>query len=89
VYAATTNRPALNGGVDDAEPAACSAYTLTEDLLSAGSSVIVVKTKYSFSPILLGYIVGASTWEDTAVLSPRNSCVDFDDDNCVSACFGG
>lgn len=87
VYAATDNRPPLNGGVDDAEPAKCDAYELTDDLISAGSSVIVVKTSYSFSPILVGYVVGSSTWEDTAILSPRNSCVDFDDDNCVSDCF--
>lgn len=85
VYADTTNRPPLNSGVQD--PAKCAAYGLTADLISAGSSVIVVKTSYDFSPILTGYIMGNSTWTDTATLSPRNSCVDFDGDNCVSTCF--
>lgn len=85
IYAATTNRPPLNSGVQD--PAKCAAYSLTADLISAGSSVIVVKTSYSFSPIIVGYVMGNSTWTDTATLSPRNSCVDFDGDNCVSTCF--
>jgi hypothetical protein len=85
VYAATTNRPALNGGV--VSPAKCDDYELTENLISAGSSVIVVRSSYSFSPILLGYVMGNSDWTDSATLSPRNSCVDFDGDNCVSDCF--
>jgi Flp pilus assembly protein TadG len=88
VYAETTNRPSYptaGGGVEN--PAKCAAYPLTADLVSAGSSVIVVKTSYTFSPILLGYILGTREWTDTATLSPRNSCVDFDGDNCVSTCF--
>ncbi len=87
VYAETTNRPSHNSGVDD--PAKCAAYPLTADLIGAGSSVIVVKTSYDFSPIILGYVLGNRSWTDTAVLSPRNSCVDFDGDNCVSDCFNG
>lgn len=85
VYAATTNRPPYNSGVDN--PAKCASFALTDNLVSAGSSVIVVKTSYNFSPIILGYVMGNMTWTDTATLSPRNSCVDFDGDNCVSTCF--
>ena len=85
VYAEDTNRPAHNSGVDD--PAKCAPYALTDNLISAGSSVIVVKTSYDFSPILLGYVMGNLSWTDSATLSPRNSCVDFDGDNCVSDCF--
>ncbi len=84
VYAATTNRPSYHGA---SQPGQCSDYTLTSGLISAGSSVIVVEASYSFSPLLTGDIVGSSTWTDKATLSPRNSCVDFDGDNCVSTCF--
>lgn len=84
VYAATTNRPSYNGA---AVPAKCSAYSLTAGLVAAGSSVIVVETTYGFSPLLTGSIISAATWSDKAILAPRNSCVDFDNDNCVSTCF--
>ena len=84
VYAATTNRPSYHGAT---QPAQCADYTLASGLISAGSSVIVVESSYDFSPLLTGDIIGATTWTDKATLSPRNSCVDFDDDNCVSTCF--
>ena len=85
VYADDTNRPALNGGVD--ERAMGAAYALTEDMISAGATVIVVKAEFTFNPIFLDYIFGSSTWSDTAILSPRNSCVDFDNNNCVADIF--
>lgn len=84
VYAATTNRPSYNGA---AQPAKCSAYALTSGLVATGSSVIVVETSYNFTPLLTGSVMTASTWTDKAILAPRNSCVDFDGDNCVSTCF--
>ncbi|MCH9765085.1 MAG: pilus assembly protein [Alphaproteobacteria bacterium] len=84
VYAATTNRPSYNGM---AAPAACSDYGLTAGLVDEGESVIVVESSYDFTPLLVNDILGARTWTDKSVLSPRTSCVDFDDDNCVSPCF--
>jgi Flp pilus assembly protein TadG len=84
VYAATTNRPTYHGATLKPK---CEDYPMTADLLSAGSSVIVVESSYQFTPLLTGDIIGATTWDDKATLSPRNSCVDFDDDNCVSTCF--
>ena len=84
VYAATLNRPSYHGAT---QPAKCSAYGLTTGLLAAGSSVIVVETSYTYTPILTGSIFGSKNWTDKAILSPRNSCVDFDNDNCVSTCF--
>lgn len=88
VYADQANRPSYPTPASGVEnPAKCAPYSLTDDLISAGSSVIVVKTSYDFSPIVLGYVIGQATWTDTATLSPRNSCVDFDNDNCVSTCF--
>lgn len=86
VYAETTNRPPYNTGVED--PGKCDDYEMTANLVDAGASVIVVKTSYEFSPIILGYVVGNLSWTDSATASPRNSCVDFDGDNCVSDCFG-
>jgi Flp pilus assembly protein TadG len=85
VYADDTNRPPLNGGVDERQLG--DVYALTENMISAGATVIVVKAQYSFTPIFLNYVFGNSTWEDTAVLSPRNSCVDFDNNNCVADVF--
>lgn len=84
VYASTANRPSLHNA---GQKAACSGYTLTTGLLAAGASVIVVESSYEFRPLLVGTMFGAATWTDKAVLSPRNSCVDFDNDNCVSTCF--
>lgn len=84
VYASTANRPSLHNAGQKAE---CAGYTLTTGLVSAGASVIVVETSYEFRPLLVGSVFGAATWNDKATLSPRNSCVDFDDDNCVSSCF--
>jgi Flp pilus assembly protein TadG len=84
VYPATTNRPSHNGG---SQPAKCSKYTLNTGLVGKGASVIVVETSYQYVPLFLNYVLGSSTWTDKAILSPRNSCVDFDGDNCVSTCF--
>jgi Flp pilus assembly protein TadG len=84
VYAGTSNRPSYNGGT---VPAKCSSYTLTSGLVPKGGSVIVVETSYAFKPIFLGYVLSNSTWTAKAIASPRNSCVDFDSDNCLSSCF--
>lgn len=84
VYAGTANRPSFNGM---SVPAACSDYGLTAGLVDQGEAVIVVEATYDFTPLLVNDLIAAKTWTDTAVLSPRNSCVDFDDDNCVSSCF--
>jgi Flp pilus assembly protein TadG len=85
VYAEDTNRPPLNGGVDERQLG--DVYALAEDMISAGATVIVVKAEYTFNPIFLNYVFGNSTWQDTAILSPRNSCVDFDNNNCVADIF--
>lgn len=91
VYAAATNRPGLRGGA--AEKAKGAVYAMTPGLLEAGASAIVVETSFRFKPLfagLVGYVhdgFGEITWTDKAVLAPRNSCVDFDGDNCVSNVF--
>jgi Flp pilus assembly protein TadG len=84
VYAATTNRPSYNGG---SQPAKCAAYGLTQGLVPKGSSVIVVESSYTYTPIVANYVIGSAVWTSKAIVSPRNSCVDFDGDNCVSTCF--
>ncbi|MFA5948660.1 MAG: TadE/TadG family type IV pilus assembly protein [Hyphomicrobium sp.] len=84
VYAATTNRPSLNGGESYGK---CVAYPLTAGIVAAGGSVIVVEASYSYVPLFAGSIIGPATWTEKAIASPRNSCVDFDRDNCVSTCF--
>lgn len=84
VYAGTANRPSYNG---KAAPGTCSDYGLTAGLVDKGESVIVVESSYDFTPLIVNDFIAAKTWTDKSVLSPRNSCVDFDDDNCVSSCF--
>ncbi len=84
VYAGTTNRPSYHGA---SQPAKCSSYALSSGLTGKGASVIVVETSYSYKPVFLNYIFGTANWTDKAIASPRNSCVDFDGDNCVSTCF--
>lgn len=84
VYPSTTNRPAYNGG---AVPAKCQTYALPAGLLAKDDSVIVVESQYSFTPMLLGYVMGASTWKEKAYAKPRASCVIFDGTNCVTTCF--
>jgi Flp pilus assembly protein TadG len=84
VYAATTNRPSYHGGV---QPAKCAAFALTTGLVTKGGSVVVIQTSYQYTPALVSHLWGSSTWTEQAIVSPRNSCVDFDANNCVSTCF--
>lgn len=84
VYAATTNRPSYHGGV---QPAKCASFPLTTGLVAKGGSVVVVQTSYNYTPVLVGYLWGSSTWTEEAIVTPRNSCVDFDANNCISTCF--
>ncbi len=87
VYAATTNRPTYGGVTAKPE---CQAYTtlpVQQEFLPAGSSVIVVETKYHFTPIFTQTSLVEGDWKDKATFTPRNACVDFDNDNCVSSCF--
>jgi Flp pilus assembly protein TadG len=84
VYPGTGNRPAHNGG---SLPGKCSSYTLGSALIAKGASVIVVESTYEFRPIFLNFVLGPSSWTSKAYATPRNSCVDFDNDKCVSTCF--
>ncbi len=87
VYATTANRPSLHGAAQMSKGAT---YSLTQDLLDAGTTVIVVESQYTFAPLFIQSIVGGATWTDRAILSPRNSCVDFDPpSNCVSGLWAG
>ena len=66
----------------------CTAYTLPSGLVAPGGSVIVVEAKYTYKPSTYAtWIFGTSyNWEDKATHSPRHSCVDFQDNNCVVSC---
>jgi Flp pilus assembly protein TadG len=87
VYASTTNRPSMNGAPQVAKG---TVYPLTTDLLEQGTTVIVVESSYDYTPLFFQDIIGATTWKDKALLSPRNSCVDFDaPSNCVSGLWAG
>jgi Flp pilus assembly protein TadG len=84
VYAATANRPSRGGA---AQPPKCSGYVMTSGLLKAGASAIVVESSFSYVPMFAGYVMSNVTWTDKAIISPRNSCVDFDNNKCLSGCF--
>jgi len=84
VYASTTNRPSHNGAT---QPGKCAGYTLDSQLLAKGGSLIVVEATYTYKPVFLNYVFGSASWSDKAYATPRNSCVDFDADKCVSTCF--
>ncbi len=68
--------------------AKCSKYTLPNNMLVKGSSVIVVEAEYGFESLFKGYFPGLSSkWEDKTYHSPRNSCVDLvEGDNCTNSC---
>lgn len=71
-------------------PAQCSDYTLPDDIVSAGGSVIVVDAAYTFTSLFGSYVPGMSPsmqWTEKSYYSPRNSCVDLvEGDNCISKC---
>lgn len=85
VYPSTVNRPSYHGG---ALPEKCQAYPLTQGLLQANESVIVVESSYQFTPLFLGYVLGKRSWTETAIAKPRKSlCVAFDGNTCQTSCF--
>lgn len=82
VYAEVTNRPSYGG--EATLKARCAQYMgLSNNLLGAGGTAIVVEAEYSYTPLIAGGLMTTQAWEDRAVLAPRNSCVDFDDNNCL------
>jgi Flp pilus assembly protein TadG len=72
------------------KPADCSNYSLPTGIISAGGSVVVVETQFSYQPLFLSWVANsmkAATWTDKSTHSPRqNSCVDYKGNNCVSSC---
>ncbi len=83
VYAQTANRATLNGAALKAYQAS---YTMPTGMLSGNDSVIVVESSYTFTPLFGSQIMPGATWNDKVFLNPRNSCVDFDSNNCVVTC---
>ena len=69
-------------------PSKCAPYAMPAGLLGAGASAIIVEGRYDYEPLLIThYFMNSSmTLQDKATVSPRNSCVDFNATNCVSAC---
>lgn len=83
VYAEVTNRPSYGAG-EASLKARCDQYNgLSNDLLGAGGTAIVVEAEYNYNPLIVGGLFAPKAWKDKAVLAPRNSCVDFDDNNCL------
>lgn len=86
IYAGVANRPSFGAGA--AVRPACEDYTdLSADLLGPNSSVIVVESEFGYTPLFADGMIPPKVWKDKAIMAPRNQCVDFDDNNCVSNCF--
>lgn len=71
----------------------CNAYALAANVVSQGSSVIIVESKYSFSPLFTSWKkdpMKGATWTDKSTHSPRQVCVD-DGSGCTAppACPNG
>jgi Flp pilus assembly protein TadG len=76
-----------------ADKAACASYALPAGIVTMGSSVVVVESSVSYSPIFLnwtGNTMHAGNWSDKSTHSPRQSCVD-DGSGCSApaACPNG
>lgn len=89
VYAGTTNRPSYHGA---SQLPYCQSYTLPNSLMTGGEFVVVVEATYAFSPMLVDYVVGSTTWTDKAYAKPRSGCVSFntsgnDVGKCTHSCF--
>lgn len=89
VYAATTNRPPYNNGKNKAKGVR---YPLEEGLIAPGASAIVVEATYTYEPIFLTYLTTVLgwrnvPWQEKAIMSPRENCVDFDANKCVTSIF--
>lgn len=77
VYPMTANRPAYNGGT---VPARCAAYTLSNGMLAANESLIVIEGAYRFTPLFAGFLMSGVDWAQKAYARPRKSgFVDFGD----------
>jgi Flp pilus assembly pilin Flp len=78
VYADKTNRPSF--GSDSVSPkGVCAPYTnLTNNLLEAQGTAIVVEGEFGYTPLLAHSIFTPQTWKDRAVLAPRSGCVSFE-----------
>lgn len=79
---------AYASGVGASKPDKCQVYDLPRNLLDPGASTIVVRTGYEFSPILATSFIGPISWADEAMHSPRNSCVNYNDQKCLLTCDG-
>lgn len=102
VYADPYN---YNGGVGSA-PAANTCYSMPANVMTKGSTAIIVKSEFAYEPLLVGFFdnfgflginggsiewddAGVTTYTDESIHSPRQACVDFDNNNCIVATPGG
>ncbi len=89
VYPSTGNRPSYPNG---AGPAKCSPYALSNGMLAANESVIVVEGTYTFTPLFPGVndwnIFKVSVpWSEKAYAKPRKSgSVNFGDASNTYSC---
>jgi Flp pilus assembly protein TadG len=79
---------AYSSGTGATKPEQCESYPLPENLLDPGASTIVVRTGFDFTPALATDFVGPMTWSNEAMHSPRNSCVNYNGQQCLLSCPG-
>ena len=96
-----------NGGVSGTPTAnSCYSFSGSTNVMTKGSTVIVVKAEYTYTPLYvdffdgwsflptmtssnIGWDNGGNTFTDQSIHSPRQGCVDFDNNNCVVSTPGG
>ena len=81
-------------------PGRCSTYNLqnVEDILAPGATAIVVEVEYDYRPVFAEIFAGlqsilyntnlgnSDTYTARSIHSPREGCVDFEDNQCIVNC---
>lgn len=75
-----------DGSISISKPK-CTTYALPPGIVTEGSTAIIVKSSYQYSPLVVTKsTLPPMTWEQTSTHSPRHGCVDFEENNCAVSC---
>lgn len=70
-----------------AVPGRCQNYTMPAGLLAAGASAIIVEGRYDYEPLIVSHYLNSTiTLQDKATVSPRSTCVNYENNNGAPSC---